>query len=291
MSKRAQIELFELEVLCKNGKTSESNLLNLLNKMDTFHLIGLCHRSGILATHLHHFHFKDFWAERLTAMTIPNHSNFHFQSQKKLQDMDFIKAYHSYLLAISEDKPQEKIKLLLQSILLHSIHAMQYLSHLLLVDEKPTKQNNSFIIDNLMPLLEKESLYHGTPVYLLIAKIYYFLANQQRGLSQVKSEIALYLAIKNLYKSKFSLGDSAAAIHNAYFGEGLAMSNPYKIETIDEILSLIFSRTPFLDEPTQKRARNEAFYEMHQSSSQEQLAPAPVTPPPFRQLSTTYLKK
>ena len=74
---------------------------------------------------------------------------------------------------------------------------------------------------------------HGTPGFLLLANGYLHLAKiaaEQKDYTRYEAACACLW--ENLTLAELEEPQSAASIHNAYFGKGLELSNPLQIETI-----------------------------------------------------------
>lgn len=126
-------------------------------------------------------------------------------------------------------------------------------------------------------MLDFFSRVHGTPGYLLLAYLSYYIycyhrGRDEKGLAELHRQQILYY----LYLAEYCKPDSEASIHNAYYGRGLSYSTPFKIDSIpkmrENFLEMVTVKTSDLD-----RARGRAkqtFEEFHQPK------PAVETPTP-----------
>lgn len=249
---KAQLEAYEeLDALLDSAKFPEA-----IEQMRPWNKVWLHqfyetypHRYEILK----HPDFNDFWAEKRAAL----YSKSEFREQKNSADIDFVLGYVFYLLALKakENQPQVYIQHLKSALRFHSIHAAQTFFNELL--KKPDNDKKLEEIIHLLGIWKKWGTHHGTPGFLLLANGYLqyarITAERKDYISFEKACTSLW---ENLTLAQLSEPSSIDSIHNAYFGQGLALSNPLEIDTIDtlkEKASLLIT-----DNSIKKRAEKSA---------------------------------
>lgn len=192
---------------------------------------------------LRHGEFGQFWQECRENLRLNGYPDFRFMAQAGITDADFVTGYLFYLLALKSKKEKggtsskEFDSYLEQSIKFSSIHAVQ--TALQTFEIQKMEDFDSFcqqLVQSLLSLQKVANL-HGTPGYIQLADGYLHLAIQARSLGKSTQSAAAFASVwKYLHLARLAEKDSATATHNAYFGLGLALSNPFKIESIDAML-------------------------------------------------------
>ncbi len=203
-------------------------------------------------------YFNDLWAEKRADL----YSKFAFVEQYKLKDIDFVCGYVYYILAHqakSNNDPQHYIDYLKKAVRHNSIHSAQTLLHDFIMEERCNKndtlEDGVALLNNWSRLAEV----HGTPGYLLLANGYLHLV---RGGSELQHsdlyEHACLCLWKNLTLAELYESHSEDSIKNAYFGQGLALSNPFKITTIEVLKEKCETLVP--DISLRERAEEQAHH-------------------------------
>jgi len=181
--------------------------------------------------------FAEFWSKRRSELP-----KYDFQAQPNVPDIDFVLGYVFYLLALNAENKhcqEDFIKYLHLALKFDSIHAAQTFFHKILMSETNDIAKKT---ENLAAILlhwEHLGNKHGTPGYLLLANGYLHLVFIYRN--KLKSMKIDSLASKSLWKNlvlaQWSELDSKSSIHNAFFGNGLRVSNAAKLTTISDMKS------------------------------------------------------
>ena len=181
---------------------------------------------------LQHTDFNDFWAERRAGLN----SKVAFVAQKNISDIDFVLGYVFYLLVLKNEASHSKAhftKYLKLALEFHSIHAAQTIFHEMIIKTDSDKTKQMEEIAELLLNWKNLASEHGTPGFLLLANGYLHLAKiaaEQKDYTRYEAACACLW--ENLTLAELEEPQSAASIHNAYFGKGLELSNPLQIETI-----------------------------------------------------------
>jgi hypothetical protein len=184
--------------------------------------------------------FDSFWKMKREGLKLPQSHTFQFR-QSNIKDVDFVTGYLFYLLALSSrgTGDNKQLESALQNALNYSsIHALDMLVNQFIV--APVERISEYCDELALALqtMEPHAMQHGTPGYLLMAKGYLHLALAARGEEeQARQAAAFKLVLKNLYWASLAEEDSVDLIHNAYFGSGVKFGNPFKIDTIDNMIN------------------------------------------------------
>lgn len=225
---QTQVEAYEeLDALLDSAKFPEA-----IEKMRPWNKVWLHqfyetypHRYTILK----HADFNEFWAEKRAAL----YTKSEFKAQKNIADIDFVLGYVFYLLALKakQSQPQAYIVHLKNALRFHSIHAAQTFFNELL--KKPDSDKKLEEIMHLLDIWKKFGTQHGTPGFLLLANGYLQYARITAERKDYASfEKACTSLWENLTLAELNEPNSTDSIHNAYFGQGLTLSNPLEIDTI-----------------------------------------------------------
>lgn len=207
--------------------------------------------------------FNELWQSQLAKLGLKESPEFKFVSQPGIGDADLFLGYVCYLLALKnkqENNLSEYKQYLKHAMVHHSIQAHQTCLHEIIFAE-----NMGFeaIYENVARLTEdwvEFANLQGTPGYLLLASAWLQLTNSASE-TENKEQLhtAYYSAWKYLHMAKFSEPHCGAAINNAYFGKGFGLSNPLKLQSIDDmILGCHSIAKHVLTEADQYKAESEA---------------------------------
>lgn len=194
--------------------------------------------------------FQSFWAEQRGALKRPHAPEFAFTAQPNIPDVDFVLGYVFYLLAVHPKTSTASREIyLIEAEKLNSIHAAQEKLHTLLQSKALESEDQEDKITSIDTFLRKKTASlakHGTPGYLLLANGYLHIVkltlDQKPSINIERYERACELLWKNLILAQEVEMQSTASINNAYFGEGLRLSNPMFLTSIEEIKTLAASR-------------------------------------------------
>lgn len=175
------------------------------------------------------------WSAIFDKLFVKQSSPFRFQHQTSLNDIDFVIGYVCYLYALSDKEKgntDDYANYLKQAMMHSSIHAHQTcFQEVMMADEK-----NPSDITNLLLSWRSFAAQHGTPGYLLLANGYLQLALlYAQSEDKELYDRAVQMTWTYLLHAEYAEKDSSASIHNAYFGQGLALSNPFKMTSIGEM--------------------------------------------------------
>ncbi|WP_133127956.1 Dot/Icm T4SS effector metaeffector MesI [Legionella nagasakiensis] len=184
--------------------------------------------------------FEDFWQDCRDKLRLPGHPDFRFQKQADLSDADFVSGYVFYLLALNNKEDREKYQTYMQHAISHkSVHALQALMHDLIIQESAAKEQYYELLSQAVLTMENMVKHHGTAGYLLLAKGYLrlaMIASESDGETQARSSAVFIFVLKTLYLARFAEEDSAADVHNAFFGRGISKGAPFGFERIDDMI-------------------------------------------------------
>ncbi len=184
--------------------------------------------------------FDSLWKLKRESFKLEQSPTFQFR-QTDVKDADFVAGYTFYLLALhfKEQKATPKFEDALQnSIQFHSFHPLQLILNQLII--APVTSVTEYC-DNLalaLHTMEARAVQFGTPGYLLLAKGYLQLALSAQGAGEEARQVAAFkIVLKNLQWAHLAENESVDHIHNAYFGVGLKLGNPFNIDTVESMLS------------------------------------------------------
>lgn len=191
---------------------------------------------------LKHPDFTTFWQQQRESMPLYGHSGFRFQAQKDIDDVDVVMGYVFYLLALKskfDNQMESYTKYLRQALTHSSFHAAQKTLHDLVTSSIDKNEDYCKRLVDTLQQWEDLTNQHGSPGYLLLANGYFWLATHakliENGQDMRQGAFACMWRYLNL--ALFAEERSKASIHNAYFGLGLAQSNPFNIATLDNMLA------------------------------------------------------
>lgn len=175
--------------------------------------------------------FTDFWRERRENLRVTALSDFRFMAQERLSDADLVGGYLLFLHSAVEPKKHELDERQMTSTDYLSFHIVFKHLHSMLKRLSADEDLNVFAAT--LYNLESFAKMHGCPGFLLLANNYLQIAvrYQRSGTFNIGQD-AYRLCWNYLHLAELSESDSTAAINNAYFGCGLKLSNPLRLETI-----------------------------------------------------------
>lgn len=178
--------------------------------------------------------FSAFWDERRSQLRIPSSPTFRFMAQPGILNADLVIGYLMFLFELksrNQDKPLEGEPYDVLSF--HQTRKRLHEVYLLI------PQLNTVDLEQLAKTLynlERFAKQHGCPGYLLLANAYMQLAlGFKRKNNEEQCELSFKLCWKFLHLGALSEKDSRESINNAYFGEGIILSNPFNLATIAEL--------------------------------------------------------
>lgn len=190
--------------------------------------------------------FNIFWANLREKLGIKDKPGFRFQQQRLLSDADFVSGYTYYLLAL-QCKSTDPVKYqdyFQNALQYHSFHAASMLLTQVLTASRTDRRAHCDNLARVLQALEPVVKVHRAPGFLLMAKGYFQLALVSRNDDDdARDHVGFDFMYKFLYMAKKLEDESTPAIHNAYFGEGLSRSNPFEVESIQEMLQLCIERS------------------------------------------------
>lgn len=78
--------------------------------------------------------------------------------------------------------------------------------------------------------------WHGTPAFLLCALNYFRIGEHYALLDNLNGcEVAFQNSLTFIYLAEYFESEFGDAINNAYYGQGIKNSNPWKIQTIEQL--------------------------------------------------------
>lgn len=228
--------------------------------------LAICQKFPQYKKALHHSDFTDFWRSRREALRLKGLPNFRFERQDNLSDADLVTGYTFYLLALKEKekKQMENYQAYLADAMEHgSFHALKSMMYDWILQPLEDKTEYCNTLAAHLADLEKEVHRFKSPGYLLLATGYMSLAAAANDKDEIGRKDAAYQYLwKYLNWAQLAASDSEPEIHNAYFGKGLAFSNPWGLDSIDKILQgSRDSLENFISLSTQKLIKHQATLE------------------------------
>ncbi|KTD67578.1 Ankyrin repeat protein [Legionella shakespearei DSM 23087] len=179
--------------------------------------------------HLKEPEFDDFWEAWRDKLRIPGSPDFRFMAQPGIKDVELVIGYVSFLLDLeAKDAKGGYPSIYSVRRQLHQIYTE--LNH---ATEEDLQRTAGFLYN-----LEAFAKLQQCPGYLALANGYMQLAlrYQQMRLEE-QSAAAFQLCWKFLHLAALSEPHSQEAINNAYFGRGLSLSNPFRLQSVIEMKS------------------------------------------------------
>ncbi|QEY52358.1 hypothetical protein FQU71_14625 [Legionella longbeachae] len=228
------------DLICEDGITDEVTLL--LHKLKPIELALLkATGSDIVRKQLDSPELGPFWVNKFNKLRVANDHAFQFRNPEPQSRADFYCGYVLYLASLKENKNTNNNKyndyLILSLSRFHCFYAAQeVLTHLIMNCEKNLNIENVNTLYEFMTRMEYLIQQHKTPGCLLLAHTYFYLAGFYQSLDLKKESTECYSSCwEQLHLAQLLESISEREIHNAYFGQGLAMSNAFGLDSISEI--------------------------------------------------------
>lgn len=221
--------------------------------------------------------FHDFWEQWRLKLRLPNYPDFRFMAQPGVNDADFVTGYLLYLLELKPEagkKDEADKETGFRSTDYLSFHLVRKRLHSCYVSLGKAKEEDLLKIGRILYNLEVFAKLHGCPGYLLIANGYMQLAVAYLRLQQTDAcSHAFQLCWQYLHLASLSEKDSQESIHNAYFGKGLVLSNPFNLKTVLEMKHYCLkAAADLLPLESQTRAEMDAYSMYHHVKNLRELA-------------------
>ncbi|KTD59708.1 Ankyrin repeat protein [Legionella sainthelensi] len=232
------------------NELNREDILSRLNTLKLTELNEFCQQHPTIRKILALSEFDAFWKTQREAIRVKNLPQFRFRNSPRLSDMDITLGYLNYYLSLKY--PEDKSHYLQRAIFFHSYHAFKVYAHDCFMKMSSKEEGAFFDLLSLLPSFEKEAAWLGTPAYLITANLYFkaalHLVKKDKAL---EASAAFQFVIKYLCLADRIESESENDIHNAYFSQGLAQSNPFKLSTIREMIqACIQSAGKYLDQNT-----------------------------------------
>lgn len=184
--------------------------------------------------------FIKLWEVKINQLKNHALGEFNFVIQPDLAGYNLFIGYFFYLNALRSKQQKEDFTYTAQlknAMNYQSFHAHQTVLHELFITPVLKLEDK---LENIVKTLfswEAFAKLHGTPGNLLLAKGYMQLAKLSADCeSDIQAKTAYFLAWRHLHLAKHYEKKSEESINNAYFGQGLGLSNPFGFKTINEML-------------------------------------------------------
>lgn len=251
------VKLLAIKVRLENF-VEDSNELNLaevlssLSKLKLTELNEFCQQNTTIRKILALPDFDAFWKAQREAIRVKSLPEFRFKESPRLSDMEITLGYLNYYLSLTSSEKKEYY--LQRALPFHSYHAFKAYAHECSMQMSSKDENEEALLNlfHLLPVFEKEAEWLGTPAYLITANLYFkaalCLVEKNKPL---EASAAFQGAIKYLHLASRVESESLNDIHNAYFSQGLAESNPFKLSTIQEMTQACIQQAgKYLDKNT-----------------------------------------
>lgn len=228
----------QLEVILKNfseapNKKMCATLDLTLRSLSLTTLNDFCLQNETIRTLLGHPDFQYFWQEKMAGIKVKGLPDFKFKTTASLTPMEITLGYFNYLQSLRY--PDEATKFIHQALSFHSFHALEAFSQELIINIDLNNEKICSLMRSTISFFEQEAAWHGTPAYLLVAKLYFRWA---LALTDIKNELvpmAYQMTLKNIELAKILEIESANDLNNVYFGLSLAKNNPFYLSSIEDI--------------------------------------------------------
>ncbi|RUR06902.1 Dot/Icm T4SS effector metaeffector MesI [Legionella sp. km772] len=183
--------------------------------------------------------FVPLWVNKFNALRLTRDPSFRFRDPAPQSKADFYCGYVLYLAALNVKRTDEdKYSYYLSAALrFNSFHAFQECLHSLvhLGQNYSTKKELNDAVSYLSSVaLQIPS--KNTPSSLLLANTWFYFASFYSKLGCEGEAVECYKKCwANLHLAELTESNSEKAIHNAYFGEGIKLSNAYGLNTLTDI--------------------------------------------------------
>ena len=144
----------------------------------------------------------------------------------------------------------------------HSIHSHQTFLQGFFLNESPVSADDKVQeIGEQLIIWHDIAIEHGARVFLFLANGYLQLTSLASRLENKEQIQKIYCSVwKYLILAKRSESHSSEAIHNAYFDQGLTLSNIFRLDIIDGMLNAC---DPFIKKDDKSLAEREANFSYH----------------------------
>ena len=244
-----------LDVLLRNVEDGLPNAVDVvikyLSRIKLLNLVVVLDKDKALLDRLMTKDFEPYWSGILQSFKVGD-KEFCFKPPKFMSSGRYVIAYLLYLEHVSEKRSCGEF--LLTAKKHHSFHALFYGVSLLIESflgvRQPEKELNSVTLELYLNILEKEALFHGTPGYLLLAnfcfqaslittsRAYKLPLEERNEIFAITDGLALKV-IRYLELALVLEKESESETHNAYFGQSIAMSNAFHVESIPSMIKKV----------------------------------------------------
>lgn len=242
------------DLIREEGITDEATLL--LYKLKAIDLAILkATGSDKLKKQLDSPELQPFWVNKFNKLRLEKDFAFQFRNPEPQSKADFYCGYVLYLASLQENKNPDKNNynnyLILSLSLFNCFYAAQeILTSLIINCNNNPKIENVNTLYEFMTRINSQIQKHKTPGCLLLANGYFYLAGFYQHLNFKRESTEYYkLCWEQLHLAQLLESTSEREIHNAYFGQGLAMSNAFRLDSISEIKDHCrqLNSEPFID--------------------------------------------
>ncbi|MFA6302672.1 MAG: DUF5630 domain-containing protein, partial [Legionella sp.] len=204
-------------------------------------VLFLVRNSKLLPT-LRQPEFADFWAAKRDLLRLADNPAFRFVRQPGMEDADFVTGYLAFLLELKSEPNSSFVHKPLDDLSFHMVRKRLSQASIALGSTQELDDVHKFAA--LLYNKEGFAKQFGCPGYLLLFNGYLHLS--QNFLRLEKKELAEE-AVKNCWKwlhlAELTEQESQASINNCYFGEGLKLSNPFKLEKSADIKEFLLQQS------------------------------------------------
>jgi hypothetical protein len=180
-------------------------------------------------TNLPSFNCNEFWVEWRDKLRIASSPDFRFMAQPGIKDVELVIGYVSFLRSLEAKDGNVDYP---------SIYSVRRQLHQIFTELDNATEGDLQRIAGFLYNLEGFAKLQQCPGYLSLANGYMQLAlRYQQMRIEEQSAAAFQLCWKFLHLATLSEPHSTAAINNAYFGRGLSLSNPFRLQSVIEMKS------------------------------------------------------
>ncbi|WP_040534499.1 DUF5630 domain-containing protein, partial [Legionella drancourtii] len=261
--KQLRRRALQLDVLLRNAKNCDDDFPQLIKFLDSFQLIELV---SLLGEHHDLFQelmdeaYEPYWCNVLADMPVSTErTDFRFKKSANISAVEYLVGYIQTLLFIKKSSIDDYDAFFALAFTYNSYYALNKgIERLVLSLYEKTIPVNQDSINMYLAIAETVVSYHGTPGYLALANLYFHLGliNKAKSAAISKDGMAMrqevlgqmdaYVgnAFRQLVMAELLFDASQNEIHNAYFGQGLACSNPFQLDSIAAMKRLLNSVFP-----------------------------------------------
>lgn len=182
-----------------------------------------------------------FWVNKFNKLRLERNHSFQFRDQAPQSEADFYCGYVLYLVALkekqkTEDSDYNKYLTLSMTTFNCFYAAQEILTHAIVNCKNELKRENLDKLYDYITKQESQIQQFKTPGCLLLANTYFYLAGFYQRLNHKRESAECYrVCWEQLHLAQLLETSSEREIHNAYFEQGLAASNVFKLNSISEI--------------------------------------------------------